>query len=466
MIPFIPFDYQESAIQFLKNNHKCALWSPMGAGKTSIALSFLSQFKKCKALIVCPYTVIAQWQSEINKFEEFNHLSYTILHGLYYESLYENSNTNLYITNYESLPKLLNIIYKSKRIKFNCIIYDESSKLKSKSTKRFKAACKLSNSVKRTILLSATPSPNSYSDLWAQYFLLDKGKRLYPSFTKFEKTYFDTNSYCQYIKTIKPNAPQQIAKAVHDTTFRITDKQLPAVAELYTRIIPIHFSKVIKRKYEILEKSFFYELAEDEYLTASNAAALFIKCRQYIQGFMYEEIINNESIIKKVHVIHHEKLNALIDLIEGFNGEPVIIAYNFRHELQMLIKQFPQAVRLGSGMCKSIFKDTVDKWNKREISIMLCNPSSVSYGLNLQNGGNNIIWYSLTPSYENYTQLIGRLHRQGQKLNVHNHILTVKNTLDEVMLEKIKHKKQSQNHFLSLINHYKTFKNMVNIPLL
>jgi SNF2 family DNA or RNA helicase len=463
---FEPFAYQRKAVDHIKKTPRTAIFTPMSSGKTGITLLYIKELLEAKTLdksvlIVCPLTVIPQWVSEINKFEDFKNFTYQILNGANLKKTYVENDPTIFLINYESLVKLFQTINKKEKLKFNTIVYDESSKLKSHKSKRFKAACKFSNSVAQVILLSATPNPNCCSDLWAQYFQLDNGQRLLTHYTKFITKYFEINPYCKFVKTLKPGASEHIAQQVADITYRITEKELPPKPELYTNILPIYFSKNIQKKYETLEKKFFYglESLEENIITANSAATVLTKCRQFIQGFVYEETVIAEEITTKVHEIHGEKLKFLKDFIESFNEEPVIIAYNYKHERYMLKKAFPAARQLGSGISAQEFQENVELWNAKKIPVLLCNPASVSHGLNLQAGGCHIVWFSLTYSYENYTQLVGRLHRTGQAHGVHNHLLIVKNTLDEVILSKLQHKDQSQKHFLDLLQRYKSTKN-------
>jgi SNF2 family DNA or RNA helicase len=455
------FDFQQRAVEFLEQTPKAAIWSPMGAGKTGMTLTYFLKLKEqnanAKMLVVCPLTVIPQWLSEPQKFSNFAHLRTLSLRKLDIVEELKRQDIDIFILNYENIHKIADEIQlRRQRYDIDLLVYDESSKLKSHSTNRFKAAKILSAAAPKVVLLSATPNPNTYKDLWSQYYLLDGGKRLERYVTHFMRKYFYVDQYSRFRQTLKPNADKVIIKTVSDITMRITETELPDKPELTTKIIPIEFSKKTQAQYKKLERDMLCQLDEETIVTAANAAAKITKCRQYISGFLYEEVVTEDEEIEKIpHHVHDEKINVLKEDVDSFNDEPVIIAYCYRHELDMIKKVITHAQPLGSGMKQEDFADTVKRWNAKQIPVLCCNPASVSHGLNLQHGGNHIIWYSLTYSYEAYTQLIGRLHRHGQQNNVHNHILRVENTMDEVILSKIQSKEQTQQAFLDALYRYR-----------
>lgn len=454
-----PFAYQKEAIKFLKNNDKAALWLPMGSGKTSSTLSHIKYLRENNLkpiLIVAPLSVMyGTWGQECDKWLDFCHLDLQILHGSKKEQIYLNTTPDIFLINYEGLAWLENFIGKTKLLKFDTIVFDESSKLKSWSTRRFKICRKLCAAVKRVVLLSGTPSPNHFLDLWSQYYLLDKGQRLSKTITQFKARFFYEVGYEFKEYKIRPECKELLPKIVSDITYRIDESQLPSIPELSINKIEISLTKSLQKKYDDLEKNMFYELknSQQEGIEAFNAASLTNKCRQFVQGFLYHDTV--EGVERKVEAIHDIKLKVLQDLIEGMNGEPVLVAYNFRYEYEMLKSILGEDVpHIGSGTKPQDLKKYESEWNQGKIEVLLCNPASVSHGLNLQQGGHNIIWFGLTYSWEQYTQLIGRLHRQGQVNDVRNHVLLMKNTIDEAVFNKLQAKEQGQRAFLDALYDY------------
>jgi|9_EtaG_2_1085328.scaffolds.fasta_scaffold00152_4 SNF2 family DNA or RNA helicase len=465
---FTPHSYQQGAIDFLENVKKSAMWLPMGAGKTSCTLSHINylknKFKGSTVLIVAPLSVVElTWAQECAKWEQFKDTTIATLHGTNKEKVYLESRPDIFLINYEGLAWLEKCIIKHKLLKFNAIIFDESSKLKSWSTTRFKICKGLCKLVKRVVLLSATPSPNNYLDLWSQYYLLDKGERLGKTISAFKARFFYEVGYNFKEYKIRPECKELIPKLVADITYRIDEAELPSIPELSLNKINVKLTKKLKKKYESLEKDMFYELdsSKDEGIEAFNAASLTGKCRQFVQGFLYHDLV--DDLPREVEKIHTLKLDVLKDFVEGMNGEPLLIAYTFRYEYEMLKSALGEDVpHLGSGTPSAKMKEYEKLWNSKELPIMLCNPASVSHGLNLQKGGHNILWYSLTYSWEQYTQLIGRLHRQGQRNEVRNHILLMEDTIDVAVFNKLQAKEQGQRAFLDAIYQYQKTKESGN----
>jgi superfamily II DNA or RNA helicase len=465
---FNPHLYQERAIDLAKKIKKLALWLPMGAGKSAIGLSLIKYLRDSNekpTLIVAPKTVVfGTWMQESLKWEQFKHLKIEILHGKNKDSIYLANNADIYLLNYEGLAWLESTIIKHKRINFNTVIFDESSKLKSWSTKRFKICRKLCNSVDRVVLLSATPSPNHYLDLWSQYFLLDKGGRLGKTVSMFRSSYFHEEGYEFKKYILRPGGEKLITEKVSDITFRIDEKELPYIPEMRVNTINVVLDRKTQDAYNKFEKTMFYELEslEEEGIEAFNAASLTQKCRQFAQGFLYHEIEDGKT--RKVENVHTHKIDALKDIVEGMNGTPLLIAYNFKHELNMILEALGDVPVIGSGSKANDIKKYEKLWNDKKLEVLLCNPASVSHGLNLQKGGHHILWFSLTWSWEQYTQLIGRLHRQGQVNNVRNHVLIAKDTIDEAIFMKLKAKEQNQRSFLDALFNYQQ-KKLKNITV-
>lgn len=470
MIKFEPREYQQRAIEFIKQTPKCALWLPMGAGKTACSLSIIKHrldnkvdgSKRKATLIVAPKTVmITTWQNEIAKWVDFNHLTCEVLHGKDKEKTYLETDPDIFIINYEGLDWLKSYVLSVRRLKFNTIIFDESSKLKSWRTSRFKTCKQLCFWVERIVLLSATPTPKNYLDLWSQYFLLDKGQRLEKAVTRFQLLYFNQEGYQFKQHIIKPCGKDRILQKIADITFRIDEKELPELPALRENVINIKFNKQIQQKYEAFEKDMFYQLGNEvEGVEAITAASLVTKCRQFVQGFLYH-VSDDMLNVKQTINIHNTKLEHLEGLLEAFNGEPVIIAYNFRedyHRLWNALKDKYNTAHMGFNSTSEEMKRYESQWNDKQLEVLLCNPQSVSHGLNLQKGGNQIIWYSLTYNWEHYTQLIGRLHRQGQENDVRNHILIAKGTIDEAVYQSLQKKEYSQKDFLKSLYEYQKAK--------
>lgn len=465
MKPFKPHSYQREAIEFMKSRSRCALFIPVGGGKTACSLSYVchqlqnnANKERNAGLVVMPKSLLANtWQAQIKNWQQFNHLTCKVLHGSKKQEVYDNTNPDLYLINYEGLDWLVKHCLKSKKLKFNTIIFDESSKLKSWRSERFKICRKLCFWVDNVVMLTATPTPTHFLDLWAQMFLLDRGESLGRTLTSYKSQYFYEEGYRFKTYHLKPNAKEQILKKISKNVFRVDDSEIQNV-DLHNNIIPLKLTSKLQKQYKTLEEDMFYVLntQTEDVLKINSKVSATGKCRQFIQGFLYKEDIVGEQITKTTILIHDLKINRLLDLIEEFNGESVLLAYSFRQDYYVLkeaLKNY-RVAHMGFDTSPKQLKENEHRWNNKEIQILLCNPASVSHGLNLQEGGHNVVWYGLTYNWEHYTQLVGRLHRQGQKNIVRNHILLMENTVDEAVYSSLQRKEHTQKDFLKCLYEY------------
>ena len=426
--------YQQRAIIFIKDKKKCALYLGMGLGKTVITLTSISdlldEFAIAKILIIAPKQVANNvWHTEIAKWDHLKHLSFVIVTGKEkIEAL--KKDVSIYITNRESVVWL----YEQKAINWDMIVIDESSSFKSPSAKRFKYLKKFK--YEYMVQLSGTPSPNGLLDLWSQIYLLDHGKRLGKAMYIYKQNHFNSD-FMGYKFT--PKNPDNIHKAISDITLSMKSEdylELPPRINVITTLDNPEYDK-----YKELEKEFIVMLRSHE-ITTFNAATLTGKLLQWCNGAVYDEFKNT------IHV-HDAKLNALQGIIEDNPAENILVAYNFNSDLKRLLKRFKTAVQLDGS------QEVITRWNTKDIKLLLAHPASSGKGLNLQQGGNIIVWFGLTWNLEDYLQFNSRLHRQGQgKPTVINHIV-IKDSIDEVILKKLDSKNKTQESlFAALRDHY------------
>lgn len=427
--------YQQRAVKFIKNKKRCALYLGMGLGKTLITLTsiaeLLDEFAIAKILIIAPKQVANNvWHTEIFKWDRLKHLSFVIVTGK--EKIKAlKKDVNIYITNRENVVWL----YKQQAIHWDMIVVDESSSFKNPSSERFKYLKKFK--YEYMIQLSGTPSPNGLLDLWSQIFLLDNGIRLGRAMYIYKQNYF-ISDFMGYKFT--PKNPDNIYKAISDITLSMKSEDYLELPPRLSSIVMLDNPEY--DKYKELEKEFITVLRDHE-ITTFNAATLTGKLLQWCNGAVYNEY-------KNVIHVHDAKLNALKDIIEDNPTENILVAYNFKSDLKRLLERFKEAVQLdGSDII-------INRWNKGKIRLLLAHPASSGKGLNLQQGGNIIVWFGLTWNLEDYLQFNSRLHRQGQyKPTIVNHIV-IKNSIEEVLLEKLNNKNNTQETlFTALKNNYK-----------
>ncbi|STC84057.1 SNF2 domain protein [Clostridium botulinum] len=419
----------------------------MGMGKTVSTLTAIDNLiflgEVYKVLVIAPLRVAEDtWSTEVEKWDHIKHLRVSKILGTKKqrkEALMKDA--DIYVTNRENIDWLVNECFSSWL--WDMVVIDELSSFKSSKAKRFRALKKVRPYFKRMVGLTGTPAPNSLIDLWPQIYLLDGGKRLGRTITSYRQQYFNPgkrNQYIVYNWELKDGAEEQIHKKIGDICISMMAKDYLDIPERIDNIIDINLPKNAINKYKQLEKDLVLELGEDD-ITAANAAVLTNKLLQMSNGAIYSED-------KQVIEIHDEKLKALLDIIESANGKPVLIFYSFKHDFDRIVNFFKSKKLNAIGLGDS--KD-IKKWNNGEIPILLVHPASAGHGLNLQYGGNIIVWFGLTWSLELYQQANARLHRQGQRESVIIHHLVSKDTVDEDVIKALGSKEVNQNVLLEAV---------------
>ena len=440
---FIPHDYQQYAIDFIKNNEVAAILLDMGLGKTSITLTAVNDlifdsFEVSKVLVIAPLRVARDtWPAEIKKWDHLKHLRYSVAVGSESERLAAlRKEADIYIINRENVDWLVN---KSKvPFNFDMVVIDELSSFKSHQSKRFKSLLKVRPFIKRIVGLTGTPSSNGLMDLWAQFRILDMGKRLGRYITHYRSAYFlpDKRS-ADRIFTYKPadGAEQMIYDRISDITISMKSADYLELPECIINEVPVFMDVKEKAIYEAFKENMVAKI-KDEEIDAANAAVLSGKLLQMANGCIYDED-------KKALKIHDRKLDALEDLIESANGKPLLVAYWFQHDLARIKERFPVREIKTS-------KD-IEDWNQGRIPVAVIHPASAGHGLNLQTGGSTLVWFGLTWSLELYQQCNARLHRQGQTDTVVIHHIIAQGTIDEDVMVALQRKEKIQNALINAV---------------
>lgn len=444
---FIPHEYQKYAAMHILDNPAAGLFLDMGLGKTVTTLTaiddllFLGEVKK--VLVIAPLRVAEDtWSTEINKWDHLKHLRISKVLGNPKERIRAmNAPADIYVTNRENVEWLVKQYFD--KWPFDMAVIDELSSFKSSKAIRFRALKKVRPYFKRIVGLTGTPAPNSLIDLWPQVYLLDGGQRLGKTITGYREQYFrpgNRNQYVVYNWILKEGAEEVIHNKISDICISMMAKDYLNLPERIDNEINITLPAGVINKYKQLEKDLVIELGEND-VTAANAAVLTSKLLQMANGAIYSE---DHEVIE----IHDEKLKALLEIIEAANGKPVLVFYNFKHDFDRIVRFLKsnklKAVGLGGS-------EDIKKWNNGEIPILLIHPASAGHGLNLQAGGNIIVWFGLTWSLELYQQANARLHRQGQKENVIVHHLIALGTVDEDVMKALGNKEINQNVLLEAV---------------
>lgn len=440
-----PHEYQAYATRFILEHPVAAVFLQMGLGKSVITLTAIhdlifDRFEIRRVLVIAPLRVARDtWPAEIEKWDHLKGLTYSVVVG---DEHTRNAalmrDAQVYIINRENVSWLVED--SAAPFDYDMIVIDELSSFKSWQAKRFKSLLKVRPRVGRIVGLTGTPSSNGLMDLFAEFRVLDMGQRLGRFITRYRETFFRpdrTNGMQVYSWKPLPGAEEEIYRRIGDVTISMKSIDFLEMPECLMNRVPVRMDFLEKDLYDEMKQDLVIQL-KGRQIDAKNAAALSGKLTQMANGAVYTE--EGEA----VH-IHDRKLDALEDLIEGANGQPLLIAYWYKHDLQRIRERFPEARELRSS------KDISD-WNAGEIPVALIHPASAGHGLNLQEGGSTLVWFGLTWSLELYQQTNARLWRQGQKAGtvVIHHIVT-EGTIDERILKALEGKDRTQTALIDAV---------------
>lgn len=442
---FKPHAYQQHCIEQVIKIKKLGLFLDMGLGKTVTTLTAIrelkyNRFQVRKVLVIAPKKVAeGTWTKEKDKWDHTRLLRVSPVLGSQAKRVRAlNTPADLYIINRENVVWLVD--YYRNAWPFDMVVVDESSSFKSHSAKRFKALASMGGHIDRMVELTGTPSPNGLEDLWSQIFLLDGGERLGKRYTQFRERYFQPDKRgadgMVYSYEAKPGTEESILEKISDICISMKAEDYLQLPDLTYHEIPVVLDAKSQKAYRELEREMVLQLPEDEAdISVTSAAALSNKLLQLANGALYDED-------RQVHEVHKCKIEAFLELIESLQGKPALVFYNYQHDRTRILDALAS-----SGLRIRELKTTQDEddWNNREIDILLTHPASSAYGLNLQQGGNHVIWFGLTWNYELYTQANKRLHRQGQEEKVIIHHLVCSGTRDEDVMQALQRKDDVQS---------------------
>lgn len=440
---FNPYPYQRRAIQHILDHPAAGLFLDMGLGKTVITLTAISElmhdrFEVGKVLIIAPLRVAdSVWTAEAEKWDHLRHLKISKVLGSQKKRLAAlEEKADIYIINRENIPWLVD--HYKRKWPFDMVVIDELSSFKSSNAKRFRALRKVRPLIRRIVGLTGTPAPNGLIDLWPQIYLLDQGERLGKTITQYRDRFFrpgKRNGHIVYEWIVKD--PDEIYRRIEDIVISMKAEDWLSMPEKIERIVKVKIPNEAMKKYKQLERDLILRFTEGGDIVAANGAVLVNKLLQLAQGAAYDE---NEN----VQFIHDAKLDALEDVIEASAGKPVLAFYIYQHDRDRILERFSQA-RVLEG------NDEIRDWNAGKIPLLLAHPASCGHGLNLQAGGNIIVWFGLPHSLELYEQANGRLYRQGQKEAVIVHHLVAAGTFDEAVMKALQRKAMTQNDLMEAV---------------
>ncbi|MGN0359021.1 MAG: SNF2-related protein [Blautia sp.] len=444
-----PHNYQKYAIDFILEHPIAAILLDMGMGKTSIVLTAIMEliydrFEVNKVLIIGPLRVArTTWPEEIKKWEHLKGLRYSVVVGTAAERKAAlKDDADVYIINRENVPWLIE--QSGMPFDYDMVVIDELSSFKSWQSKRFRSLMKVRPQVKRIVGLTGTPSSNGLMDLFAEFKVLDMGKRLGRFIGQYREWYFKPdrmNGSIVYTYKLLPGAEEAIYEKISDITISMKGTDYLDMPELISTEYKVYLDEEEKAKYQALKEELVLQIPGGE-VTAANAASLSGKLSQLANGAIYDDD-------GSVNIFHQKKLDGLEDLIESANGKPMLVAYWFKHDLSRITERLSQ---LGVHYEKLDSGASIQRWNKGQIDVGLIHPQSAGHGLNLQSGGNIMIWFGITWSLELYQQTVARLWRQGQTEKTVSviHIVT-DGTVDERILKALEAKDLTQSALIDAV---------------
>lgn len=442
--------YQNRLVEFIKRLDRGAAWSFMGSGKTISTLTAFDELRQSgdakKMLVVAPLRVARSvWDTEAREWGHTRHLKVSKILGNPRQRIAGmNAKADVYTINRENLCWLESqFIQKRKQIRawpFDVITLDESQSYKSQSSNRFKAARRLRKLAPRLIELTGTPAPNRLPDLWAQMFLIDRGQRLGATETAYRERWFTAPELGGYKWIAKKHAAPEIYAAVADVVLSLNESDYMKLPPVIPNFVRVRLPPAAMAQYRKFERTFLLE-AEGRKVSAVNAGALHVKLWQLANGALYNP--EKDGYI----VFHDEKLEALVEQIDGSSG-PVMVIYNFRHDLERI--QSRLASEYGDHLTVEVLDSQAseDRWNAGKIDVLLLHPESAGHGLNLQKSGcEHIVWFGATANLEHVMQANARLaggHRRRGGLVIS--YIVAEGTIDDELVELIRSKDEDQEN--------------------
>jgi len=447
-VKYSPHEYQRYATEYILEHPVAGIFLGCGLGKSVITLTalfdlMLDSFLIRKTLIIAPLRVATDtWPTEIEKWDHLHGLTYSVAVGTEAQRKAAlRQRTRIHIINRENVQWLIE--ESGIPFDYDMVVIDELSSFKSHQTKRFRSLLKVRPCVRRVVGLTGTPAANGLMDLWAEFRLLDMGQRLGRFIGYYRNNFFEPdkrNGQVVFSYKPKPGAEDAIYKLVSDITISMRGSDYLKLPELVMNEVTVCLSPGEERAYQTMKDEMVLSLGDKE-IDAVNAAALAGKLLQMANGAVYDD---NGGVL----AFHDRKLDALEDLIEAMNGQSILVAYWFRHDLDRIMEHLR---KLHIPCTQLDTTEAIARWNRGELPVALIHPASAGHGLNLQAGGSTLIWFGLTWSLELYQQTNARLWRQGQKNTTVIHHIITKSTMDERVMKALSEKDRTQSGLIDAV---------------
>jgi len=461
------FPYQQQAVEFQCGRPESALWLDMGLGKSIITLTSIDWLINSgtvnAVLIVAPIRVCRLvWRQEAVKWQHTQHLRFSAVLGEKDQRLWAlMQKADIYLINYENLGWLTEtlrtyFISKHRPLPFSGIVFDEITKCKNSSTERVKALLKMLPAFVWRTGLTGTPASNGYKDLHGQYLILDDGKRLGTSKTAFEGRWYKKEG--PYKKVPYPDTEQRIKELIGDMTLEMSAADYNPLPDMIVNNVDVELPTDLRNSYESMEREFFIKLESGTEVEMFNKASLTNKCLQFANGAMYP--IAGMPMWEPIHDL---KLDALEEIIDEANGQPVLCSYAYRSDAERIMARFHKLRPINLTACThaAALKNAMGRWVSGDCRLMIGHPASMGHGIDsLQTTGHIIVWYGLNWSLDLYEQFNARLRRQGQGVPVVCHRILCVDTLDQAQALALDNKAVTQSALRNAIKQYRLQKEL------
>jgi SNF2 family DNA or RNA helicase len=440
------------------------LWLDMGLGKTAITLTSITHLLSTGFLrgvvIVAPIRVCRLvWRQEAQKWLHTKGLRFSMLTGTRDQRTRALLRpADVFLINYENLGWLASTLHtyyisKGKQVPFNGLVWDEISKCKNSTTERVKATRKILDCFEWITGLTGTPASNGYQDLHGQYLVVDKGQRLGTSKTKFMTEWYrkpaaDSRKVIPYKDT-----EDRIKQLISDITLEMSAEDYNPLPDLMVNNIEVEMPDELRARYDAMERDFFLQLDSGKGKEMFNQASLTNACLQFSNGAVYPI-----AGLPMWEPLHDLKLDALEELIDEANGQPILCSYAYRSDAERIMKRFEKLRPINLTECKSEFalNDAMRRWKEGDCQLMIGHPASMGHGVDgLQSRGHIVVWFGLTWSLDLYEQMNARLRRQGQGVPVICHRIMTRDTLDQAQAAALDAKADTQQSLRKAVKEYR-----------
>lgn len=449
------YEYQRAGANFIKTHNRAGLFLDIGLGKTLITLTALLELAQCQklyghTLVIAPKRIaINTWPDEIDKWAHTNGARFTLLAGLTKKKrdalldTVASAPPTIYIINRELIPKLVER-FPGEQWPFLNVVIDEAQSFKGYGTKGFKALKSIAPYTHRWIELTGSPSPNGLMDIWSLIYLLDGGQRLGPNITTYRETHFipgrRTPEGYPYEWLLKDGHEEVIHHAIKDVAISMMKHDYLDMPDLTHNVIELEMTKKEREIYLQLKKDKILPLIDGSAIEAVNAAVLSGALLQLSNGAIYADETKKDII-----ELHQHKLDALDEIIDGSNGQPILCFYWYNHDRERLLNRFPDGELFNGD------PEQLRRWNNKEIPLLFAHPASAGHGLNFQYGGHILVFFVVPRSLELYEQTIGRLYRNGQTEAVVVHYLKMRGTVEDSVIASLIDKQYTQQALIDAV---------------